>query len=142
MMYDIVETYEAGIVLQWHEVKSIKAGNCNIKDAIVVLDQKKLVVVNMDVALYEKTSPRIVWDYQPKHKRELLVKKAELGKIASKTIKTGLAMIPLQVYITTTGMIKATIWIGKLRKKVEKKSIIKERDIKREMERETKMLKA
>lgn len=140
--YDIVDTYDTGIVLQWHEVKSIKGNNINIKDAIVLLDGGELVINNMDVPLYEKANIRTVGAYNAKGRRALLVTKLERTKIVAKTTKTGLAIVPLQVYIAKNGRIKLTIGIGKLRRKVEKKQIIKERDIKRDMDREIKQFKS
>lgn len=139
--YDIIDTYETGIILQWHEVKSIKGNNVNIKDAIVFWDGNDLVINNMDVPLYEKANIRTVGAYNAKGKRALLVSKAERTRIIAKTTKTGLAIVPLQVYIANNGRIKITIGLGKLRRKIEKKQIIKERDIKRDMDREIKNIK-
>ena len=100
-----------------------------------------MVINNMDVPLYEKANIRTVGAYNAKGRRALLVTKAERTKIVAKTTKTGLAIVPLQVYIAKNGRIKLTIGIGKLRRKVEKKQIIKERDIKRDMDREIKQFK-
>ncbi len=136
--YEITDTYDVGIVLQWHEVKSIKTSHVNIKDAIVVFAGKELIVNNMDVPLYGKTSIKLVPWYQAKWPRTLLVTKTERAKIASKTTKTGLAIVPLELFIRGNGRITLKIGIGKLLRKIEKKSIIKERDIKREMDREIK----
>ena len=136
--YDIVDTYDVGIVLAWHEVKSIKGSHCNIKDAIVVFHGKELEVVHMDIPLYARTSTKLVPWYLAKAARKLLVTKAERTKIAGKTTKTGLAIMPLEVYIAWNGRIKLKIGIGKLLKKVEKKQNLKEKDIKREMDREIK----
>jgi SsrA-binding protein len=139
--YDILDTYEVGIVLLWHEVKSIKWSHVNIKDAIVVVEGRALTLVNMDVPLYERTSPLIAPRYQAKGKRVLLVNKLELAKIVSKTTKTGLSIVPLELYTDKNGRIKLKIGVGKLRKKVEKKQVIKEREMKREMTKEMKQYK-
>lgn len=138
--YDIMDTYDAGIVLVWYEVKSIKWSHCNIKDAIVVFQGKEIMIHNMDIPLYERTSPKLVPWYQPKAPRKLLLNAKEITKIAAKTTKTWLTIVPLEVYIAWNGRIKLKIGIGKLLKKVEKKQNIKERDIKREMDREIKKL--
>lgn len=138
--YDIIDTYDAGIVLLWHEVKSIKGSHCNIKDAIITFHGKTLMVNNMDVPLYERTSPKLVPWYQPKAPRKLLLNSSEITKIAAKTTKTWLVIVPLEVYISLQWRIKLKIGLGKLLKKVEKKQNIKDRDIKRDMEREIKRI--
>lgn len=142
MNYDIIDKYIVGIVLQWHEVKSIKWWHCNIRDAIVTVENRDILINNMDIPLYAKANLRMVWwSYTPKGKRTLLATAIERTKIIAKTTKTGLTIVPLDVFIALNGRIKLTIWVGKLRKKIEKKHIIKERDIKREMDREIKIAK-
>lgn len=139
--YEILDTYTVGIVLLWHEVKSIKWSHVNIKDAIVLYVWQDLVINNMDIPLYANTAPKVAGNYEPKGKRILLLNKLERAKIAAKTTKTWLAIVPLEVFIALNGRIKLKIWIGKLLRKVEKKQVIKERDIKREMDREMKNIK-
>jgi SsrA-binding protein len=94
----------------------------------------------MDIPLYEKTSHILVPGYQPKGKRKLLITKKELTKISAQLDKSGTIAIPLEVFVTKTGFIKIKIGIGKLMRKVEKKQILKERDIKKQMDREMKHL--
>lgn len=134
--YEISTDYVAGIILQWHEVKSIKMGNVNIQDTIISLQQRELRILWMDVPLYAKTSPLLVPHYQPKRKRKLLVNKRELSKIASALDKAGMVAFALEVFATKSGFIKVKIGLGKLRKKVEKKQILKERSIEKEMRKE------
>ena len=136
--YDILDTYDVWLVLLWHEVKAIKGNHVNIKDAIISMEDKALTIINMDIPLYERTSPLIAPWYKAKGKRLLLAKKIELAKIVSKTTKTWLSIVPLELYIATNGKIKLKIGIGKLRRKVEKKQVIKEREMKREMTKEIK----
>lgn len=142
--YDIQQEFEAGIVLQWHEVKSIKMSNINIKDAIVKLDYetKELYITNMDVPLYAKTNPDSVPGYEAKGRRKLLVNQKELAKIAAATTKTWLSIIALQVRENKFRIIKVTIGVGKLRKKVEKKQLIKDRDTARLAEKEIKAFRS
>jgi len=138
--YQIEKEYEVWIILKWHEVKSIKASHVNIKDSIVRLDNKELWVMNMDVPLYEKTAHALVPGYQAKGKRKLLITKKELAKISSYLDKPGYVMVPLEIFITKRGLIKIKIGIGKFLKKIEKKQILKEKDIKKQMDREMKHL--
>ncbi len=139
--YDIKDRLEAGIVLKWYEVKSIKQGQVDLRDAFVRPQDWELFLLNMNVPLYSKTSPRVVGNYDPKWKRKLLLHKKEIQKLAERTHKTWLVLIPLKIYITSRGKIKLELGLAKLRRKVEKKQIIKERDIKREAQREIKNLK-
>ncbi len=139
--YAIEKQYEAGLVLQWYEVKSIKTSNVNIKDSIVRLEKKELWIVGMDVPLYKKTSYALVPGYQPKGKRKLLVNKKELAKISAALDVSGKVLLPLELFITKRGKIKLKIWIAKLMRKIEKKQILKEKDVKRQMDREIKGMK-
>ena len=138
--YQIDKDYEVWIILKWHEVKSIKASHVNIKDSIVRLDNKELWINNMDVPLYEKTSYALVPGYQAKGKRKLLITTKELAKVSSAIDKSGTVIVPLEIFINKRGLIKLNIWIGRAMKKIEKKQVLKERDIKKQMDREIKHL--
>lgn len=134
--YEIIETFEAWIVLKWYEVKSIKSSKVNIKDAIVKIIKNEIFITNMDIPLYEKTSHIIAPWYEQKWTRKLLLKKKEIARLREKTQKTWLTIKPLEIFLTNRWLIKVKIWLGKLRRKIEKKQIIKEREISREANRE------
>ena len=138
--YQVDKEYEVGIILKWYEVKSIKTSHVNIKDAFVRLEDKELRILNMDVPLYEKTSHALVPGYQSKGKRKLLITKKELAKVASALDKSGMTIIPLEIFINKKGLIKLKIGIAKLMRKIEKKQILKEKDMKKQMDREMKHL--
>lgn len=95
----------------------------------------------MDIPLYEKTSHIMATGYQSKGKRKLLITKKELAKIASALDNTGNTAIPLEIYITNRGLIKLKIGIAKRMRKIEKKQILKEKDIKKQMDREIKNIR-
>ncbi len=139
--YAIDKEYEVGIILKWHEVKSIKWSHVNIKDSIIRLDNKELWILNMDVPLYEKTSPIMARGYEPKSKRKLLITKKELAKISSALDKSGTIVIPLEIFINKKGLIKIKIWVGQLMRKIEKKQVLKDKDNKLQMDREIKNLR-
>ncbi|MBP6911145.1 SsrA-binding protein [Patescibacteria group bacterium] len=124
-------------------MKSVKTSNIDLRNAIVKLDHdtKELYITNMDIPLYSKTNPESVAGYEPKGRRKLLVNKKELAKIAASTTKTGLTIVPLAVRENLRRMIKVKIGIGKLRRQVEKKQLIKERDTARLAEKEIKHLR-
>jgi SsrA-binding protein len=138
--YEIEKEYEAGIILKWHEVKSIKTSHVNIQDAAIVLENRELWIYNMDIPLYEKTSPVLVPHYRQKWKRKLLLNKYEITKIAAALDKPWMVALALEVFVNKWGFIKLKIGIGRLHKKVEKKQIIKERDIKKQMDRDVRSL--
>ncbi len=94
----------------------------------------------MDVPLYEKTSHALVPGYQPKGKRKLLITKKELAKISAALDKSWTTIIPLEIFINKNWLIKLKIGVAKLMKKIEKKQILKEKDIKKQMDREMKHL--
>lgn len=139
--YEITHKRDAGIVLLWHEVKSCKLRHGSINEAIVRFVWKQLMLINMQISLYEKTSSALASWYNPKRPRILLLKKNELAKIAAMTKKTWLSIVLLEIYVDKNHRIKAKIGIGKLRKKIEKKQILKERDIDKEAKKEMKELK-
>ncbi len=133
--YDILKTYEAGIVLAWHEVKSIKASQCNIREAIVKASDKELFLIGMDVPLYKHSSLAQIGNYQSKHRRKLLLKKREIAKIIIKAQQDKLHIIPLQIYIAKYGKIKIQIWLAQRLRKVMKKQQLKEKDQARNMDK-------
>ncbi len=136
--YAIDDNYTAGIVLLWHEVKSIKTQWVNITDATASIIDGALWLYGMDVQLYKKTSPVIAGNYDPKRKRKLLVNQKELARISAATDRKGMILMPLELFLTHKGLIKIKLWLGKLMRKVEKKQILKEKDIDRQMKREMK----
>ncbi len=139
--YSFDKEYDVGIILKWHEVKSIKWSHVNIKDSIIRMDNKELWIVNMDVPLYDKTSLTQIWWYVAKEKRKLLITKKELAKISAMLDKSWMTAIPLEVYLDKRWLIKLKIGIGKLMRKVEKKQILKEKDIKKQMDRDIKSMR-
>lgn len=138
--YSFEKDYEAGIILKWHEVKSIKAWQVNIKDSIIRIENKWLWLIWMDIPLYQKTSPILVVWYQQKWRRKLLVNTKELAKLSAMMDKSGNMIIPLEIYLNKKWLIKLKIWVWKLMRKVEKKQILKEKDIKKQMDRDIKSM--
>lgn len=136
--YQIDKTYEAWIVLKGHEVKAIKTSHINIQDAVVRIDNRECWLYNMDIPLYEKTSPILLSHYQPKIKRKLLLNKKEIARISAALDKPWMVLLALEVFIARGGFIKVKLWLGKLYRKVEKKQILKEKDIKKQMDRDVK----
>ncbi len=134
--YDIAHTRTAGMVLFWYEVKSIKLRYASINESIIKLSDRELWVVNMQVSQYPKATN--ITNYNPKRQRKLLLNKREITKIVAKTNKTWFIILLLEIFIDKNSRIKAKIWVWKIRKKVEKKQILKERDVDRQAQRDIK----
>lgn len=137
--YDIDQTREAGLILQWHEVKACKLDHCTITEAIIKIDEKNKIlnITNMDIPLYSKTQHNLAPWYIPKRPRWLLLNQKELTRIyASLKQGWGYTIIPLDLFETKNRRLKLKIGLAKLRRKVEKKQILKEKDTERQMRRE------
>ena len=134
--YEILEKFEAGIVLIGQEVKSIKLDRINLSGAYVVLRGGEVYLVNASVPPYQPKNLQI--DYDPTRPRKLLLRKSEIKYLIGKTEEKRLTLIPLRVY-ANKGKIKLEFAVGKGRKKANKKELIKKRDTEREIERELKL---
>jgi SsrA-binding protein len=129
--YDISETYEAGIVLFGHEVKSIKAGQASLRGAFVTLKNAghklpEVYLTNAHIPLYKKAS--IPKNYDPDRPKKLLIKKKEIKHLIGKKNEQGLTLVPIKIY-TKHNLVKLEFGIGRGRKKIDKRELIKKREI-------------
>ncbi len=131
--YFIEETYQTGIVLEGAEVKSIRAGSVNLKDSFCLIANGEVFVKNMHVAVYDKSGAYNTRD--AKRDRKLLLKKAEINRLIGKVAEKGYSLIPLEVYFEGS-LCKIKLGLCKGKHVYDKKNTLKERDIKRSMERE------
>ncbi len=133
--YEILETFEAGMVLEGHEVKSVKLGRMNLAGSHIVLKDEEAYLLNAQIPPYQpKNTPE---GYDPSRLRKLLLKKDELNYLIGKSQQKTLTLVPLKVY-TKKGKIKLEFGVGRGRKKVNKKELLKKRATDREIEREMK----
>ena len=122
--YEVIETFEAGLILTGSEVKSIKAGQANLTGARVIEKDEKLFVVGMSVPKYQfATDP----EYDPGRIRELLFHKKEITSILSKKEARGLTLVALSAY-NKGDLIKLEIALVRGKKKYEKREQVKKRD--------------
>jgi SsrA-binding protein len=133
--YTIEETFEAGIELQGHEVKSIKKGQGNINSAFCIVRGGEAFIIGLHVPPYQpnNTDPT----YDPDRTRKLLLSKKEIKKLADKDEVKGLTLVPLSMY-SKGRHIKVSIAVAKGKKVFDKRETIKNRDLDREMAREYK----
>ena len=134
--YEILEKFEAGISLIGQEVKSIKLGHINLAGSYVVIDKNSEVFwIGAKVPPYQPNNAPA--DYSPERSRKLLLKKKEINYLIGKSRQRGLTLIPLKVY-TKNAKIKLEFGIGKGKKEIDKREIIKKRETDKDIERELK----
>ena len=111
--------------------------HCTITEGIIRYDERlrSLMLINMDIPLYSKTQQSLVPGYIPKHPRQLLLNQKEITRLVASTKKTGLTIVPLELFEASNRRIKIKIGLAKLRKKIEKKQILKEKDIEKAIRR-------
>lgn len=133
--YFIEERFEAGIVLEGAEIKSIRLGNVNLKESFCFLRQGELMLKNAHISVYDKAGAYNSKD--SKRDRKLLLHKAEINKLAGKINEKGYTLVPLKMYFKDA-LVKVEIGLGKGKHTYDKKRSIQERDLIREKEREIK----
>ena len=133
--YFIEETYKAGICLEGSEVKSIRAGNVNLKDSFCSFYGGELFLRNAHVAVYDKAGAFNTKD--SKRDRKLLLKKAELNKLYGKVSEKGLTLVPLSLFFEGN-LVKVKVGLCKGKHTFDKKESIKQKDLKRKLDREIK----
>ncbi len=134
--YFIEEEIECGIELVGSEVKSIREGSCNIKDSYARVKKNEVFVVNMFIKRYSHTSEE--FSKAETRERRLLLHKKQILKLKEKTTKEGYTLIPLKVYFNDKNKAKLLLGICKGKKNYDKRETIKERDIKRKIEKDLK----
>ena len=132
--YFIKEEFECGIALKGTEIKSIREGTCNIQDSYGIIKKNELYILNMFIGEYKEGN---IFNHQETRTRKLLMHKKEILKLSNKITLEGFTLIPLKVYFKIN---KAKILLGlcKGKKDYDKRESIKERDIKRELEKKMK----
>ncbi len=132
--YEIIEKYEAGIVLSGTEIKSIRTGKVSLVDSYCKFIDNELWVL-MSIAEYEFGNLN---NHEPNRQRKLLLTKRELKKLDRKVKTSGMTIVPLQLYINDRGLAKMEIALVQGKKKYDHRQTIKEKDTKIDMERERK----
>lgn len=132
--YEFLETYEAGIVLAGTEIKSLRAGKASLADAFCYFAGSELFVKGMNISTYFWASK---WgSHEPARDRKLLLTKRELRHLAQAVKTKGLTIVAVRAYIAENGFAKLHIALARGKKEYDKRASIKEKDIRREMERD------
>jgi len=129
--YEIIDTFEAGLVLEGSEVKSLRDGKAALKDSFAHIRDGEAWLVGAYIGPYSFARGG---GHDPERTRKLLLHRREIDRIAGKLAEKGLTLVPLQLYFID-GKVKVELGLGRGKRTVDKRRTIKEREQKREMER-------
>lgn len=132
--YSILQTYEAGIVLQGTEVKALREGKANLVDSYAALKEGEVWLIGAHISEYTQGN---INNHNPTRDRKLLLNKSEIRKLIGKVKEKGLTLIPLRLYFLK-GKVKVEIALAKGKKVYDKREAIAKRDYQREKERQFK----
>lgn len=131
--YNILEKFEAGLVLLGTEVKSIRLGKATIKGSYIIIKDDEAYLTGATIPPYQpKNAPP---DYDPQRPRKLLLERQEINYLVGKSKESGIAVVPLKIF-DKNAKIKIEIGVGKGKKKYDKRQTIKKRETERELKRE------
>ena len=131
--YFIEDTIEAGIVLEGHEVKSLREHRVSISEAYATIEDGELWLHDMHIAPYSAVGDQRKID--PRRPRKLLVKKAELRRLIGRVAEKGYTLIPLSLYFNERGYAKVELALARGKRKYDKREAIAERDYERRLRR-------
>ncbi len=131
--YEILNRFEAGIVLTGNEVKSVRAGHVSLVGAFANIHKGELFLINCTISPYSHAAEQKKGEES--RSRKLLVHKRELNRLIGDISRKGVTLVALKMYLNERNLIKVEIGIAKHKKAPSKKATLKERDIRRETER-------
>jgi SsrA-binding protein len=131
--YYIEEKFEAGIVLKGSEIKAIRAGRVNLKDSFIRIDNGEAVLFNAHIGLLETTHH--YYRHEERGARKLLLHKKEILKLERSVQRDGLTIVPLSMYYNHKNIVKIEIGIAKGKQLHDKRQDLKEKDMKRDIDR-------
>ena len=129
--YEILETFEAGIVLKGSEVKALRSGKIDFTGSFARFEGGELWLENLYIAPYEKAT----YDApDPRRSRKLLMHRREINKLAATTAQKGLTLVPLKIYFNNRGQAKVLLGLARGRRDYQKKAEDKRKAVQREIE--------
>ena len=132
--YEILDKYEAGIVLTGTEIKSVRKGSANLKDSYAIIKNGEAFLLNMHISEYKEGNQ---FNHDETRTRKLLLHKNEINKINDKINIKGLTLVPVKLYFSN-GKAKIELAVARGKHTYDKKETIKQRDIDREMKKSMK----
>ena len=127
--YEIIDTYEAGVVLTGTEIKSIRLGRITLKDSYAIIKNNEIFLLNVHISSYEQGNR---FNHDELRTRKLLLHKKEIIKLKEKIDKEGFTIIPLKLYFVK-GKVKILLGLAKGKKNYDKREAIKKKDIERQI---------
>lgn len=129
--FAIEETFEAGIVLQGTEIKSVRNARVNLKDSYARIEREEIFLHNMHISPYDQGNR---FNHDPLRTRKLLLHKKQISRLIGETKEAGYSIVPLKLYIKD-GFAKVLIGVAKGKKKYDKREDLKRKEAKRDIER-------
>lgn len=130
--YEILETFEAGIELTGTEVRSLRENNCQLTDTFALVRGGEVWLSNLHIAPFSNGN---IANVDPNRRRKLLLHRKQIRYLAQKTQEKGLALVPLDIYFNDNGLVKVGLALARGKKLYDKRNSMKERDMKRDVER-------
>jgi len=130
--YEMLDTYVAGIVMKGTEIKSVREGKVNLTEGYVYFNNEEAFVKGISISPFSQGTH---FNHEPARDRKLLLKKAELKKLKARSEEKGLTIVPTRLFINDRGYAKLEISLARGKKIHDKRESIKERDVKRELQR-------
>jgi SsrA-binding protein len=130
--YNIIEKFVAGIMLTGTEIKSIRQSKASIKEAYCVVVKEEVFIRNMTINEYEKGGH---YNHEPKRDRKLLLNRKEISKLSKGIEQKGFTIVPLHLFLSEKGLAKIEIALAQGKKLHDKRDSLKEKDVKRELDR-------
>ncbi len=129
--YEVLDSFETGIVLQGTEVKSLRAGKANLKDSYAAVEQGEVFLFNVHISPYEAGNH---FNHDPERPRKLLLHRAEIRRLIGKTQQQGLTLVPLKLYFKR-GRTKVELALVRGKRQYDKRQDIARRQAERDVER-------
>ena len=129
--YDILETYEAGLVLRGTEVKALRDGRADLKESYARIERDEAWLLGCHISPYAQGNRA---NHDPLRPRKLLLHRAEISRLLGKIMEKGLTLVPLRLYFKE-GRVKVELGLARGRKTLDKRHVIREREERREMDR-------
>jgi SsrA-binding protein len=125
--YEIINTYEAGIILTGPEIKSVRDGRVSINEAFIggMENSGDIFLFNADISVYKQASYN---NHEPRRPRKLLLHRSEINKLLGSIQKKGLTAVPLTMYFNYKGLLKISLALARGKNVIDKRETIKERD--------------
>ena len=135
--YHILETFETGMILSGPEVKSIRAGLANLAEAHVIIRNERVLLIGCHISPYKPAAMNNPSD--PSRSKQLLLHKKEVERLLGKLKEKGLTLVPLKLYFNDRNFAKLEIGLARGKKMHDKRQDMKERDIRRDLQRQYKV---